>query len=1291
MTSHDGGRARPNADERPLPLRPRMPHLPFNDPNASWMWFEEAVRDLFRRIDGFTNVNFYGAAGDAQKGIDISADSTERGHVGIQAKKVATFGAGDVAAAVTKATTYAADNFILALSIKASLRTRLEVGKHAKWDLWDQIRLSDVVRDLPLDEAIDYVERHFAEGTVAAFLGRGRPTTFISRELFFAPFEDPSRPINHLWSRVGPDAPLDELQSFLASDQRVGLIQGPIGIGKTKLLFDFTSTQRNDVAIAFHATGTRITADALRELRFGPQLVIVDDAAGVDGLAALLAHVLRTPELKLVLTGPIGNASLYETVLEAGFVPGEVRSVGLARLTREPTIALVQQVIEGEDAQIEEAVVNYAISSPLDTIFTARVLKKQQHSPNDFKSSAEVRELVRSLYLEVATGAIADDIPKDDVKATLHILAALGPAKIEEDAWLEAAAAVIEMDLDRLLRTLDAIEDAGILVRRGFHYFIAPEMLRQQILLAALIVRGRPTAFARRLVAHFPNDAHLLLNLAIVDLESQSSDGPDVFTPVWNDVRAEVIAANSLDRSQFLDNLKELGFHKPAEVYELVSYLVDHPATNEDTQPFVSAGFGLDHDDVLREIPSVLRYVMLGSLDLVARCVSLLWRLGRDCQVRSHEDPLRMVTELARYEVGASTGMATRIIDAVARLIDAGEADTPQRSLIDLIVPILARDISMTASRGTKFTISRTVLSVASVHPLRDRAIHLVAAAAKGNDGRRAYRAIELLIDLMRDPENQIADPAPEVVADWDRERAMAFDALDDIVDAGAWPLRELQMAYALRFYAAYGRSNLVRTHGSAILAKLGPTVDRDRYRMLIDRFLTFDAFIDVRRDEPSVGEQRRAEFLKETVAQLLADLDDPDLVLDDLAGRLALIERAGIAGSPWQVFWEIVRVRPELGGPLGEAILERGEPAFLQTIAPFVSTRIERNAAEGEAFALRVLNQGSIEAAIGVANALSMREAASDRDGSVREALFARLLADPRIAVRLAAAHNLLFFRARYPQRIVALVLAARIEDDANLADRIFMALPRDVEELGDAVLRALTEKLVDVPELEYFALAFLTQIAEAHPSVVMDLLRKRIFEGPEEREYRPVPFVGREIDALMAQLAGTPEFEEEIIALSGLAAATPRSRERFALFVGHLAKAAPNIVKRLVTAAMASEEPERQQAGASWLRYVPHVMIMEDVDYVIDLLERAHAVSSDLGIHTEGPITNALVSGAEAVGHYEAAPSDIRLTAFSDAALQREGLSPAVRRFLENLRKTGLNNAKRSIRSAEEAFGLQ
>lgn len=1278
-------------DRRP-PIRPRVALLPFDDPQQSWNWFEEAVRDLLGRMPQFRNVEAYGVQGDHQEGIDIRADS-EAGHIGIQCKKVTECGPGDVGTAILAAT-YPAERFILALSRRATVGARRVIDQHENWELWDQARLSDAVRALPPDQAVDYIERHFHLAWVNDFLGRGRPSTFIGCDASLEPFRDVARLVHHEWTRVDDNGALLHLQAFLASRERVALVDGPIGIGKSKLVYDLTAADLGR-PVYFLAAGATVTPDGLREISAGPALIIVDNADDAEGVSLLLGQVLRNPDQQLILTvSASAVAAMNEHLTEAGLEPAQLRSVSLERLARRPTIELAREALGREDAEIEEAIVLHASDSPLTTILTAKLIRDRTTTTAALESEGHVRDLVRSLYREVATGAVADEIPREDVKAVLQLLAAVGPARIERDDWLMPAASFLAWDVEHLLRVIDAIDDARILSRLGSKYAVAPEMLRQSIMLEACTVRGRRTTFPNRVLEHFPQDPKLLHNLAIADLESRASGGPDLFSAPWESIAQAIRDGNSLDRSHFLSQLDTLGFFKPDEVFELVAFLVDHPATNEDTQPYADVGIVIEHKSVLREMPGALKRVMMGSRERLSGCVELLWRIGKDQTTwHSGDDPIRTVSGLVRYEVGVGTEIAAAVVDVVARMIERGERDTKAHSLLELIAPVLARDVQSAISQGTQLTIRRFVLTVDSVRDLRDRALGVVGAAALGASPRRADKAIGLLADLLREPANQLGEPSVETVAAWDRERGLGLDVFDQIVDAGTLPIRELRIAHNLPFYARYSPSAYVRERASALLGRLGSSPGRDRYRVLMDEFLRADTFVDLRRERDwQEGERRRAAFVSTVAAEVLAATDVPDAIVADLRTRMAAIADAGLYASPRLLFAEIHRQRPDLGMSLVDAILETGDPGLYSWLEPFIRAEFLRDPAQGEALARRVMAIGHADASIAVANALVYHSERADHDCAIRQGLFQTLLTSAFIEARRAAAHDLMFLKNECPDVIPELVLHAEIGADSALAERLYLALPANVEGIDVATRDALAAKLVPVLELDHWPLAFLQHMAPTRSAVVLDVFAARIFLDGAPEGYASVPSSEISVGPVVRALATSPTFEAELLALIRQRAdIADEQLARFAPFLRHIAHVLPDLVKGMVVEGLASQSEGIQRAALTWVRYVPHAVLEGDVPYIIRMLERAHEISAEMGMRAEGAITAELTTGAESVGHYEGAPSDMRLQTVAKAALPLEGLSIPVRRFFAGLLEHGRRLEQQTIHSAEEAFGPQ
>jgi hypothetical protein len=225
---------------------------------------------------------------------------------------------------------------------------------------------------------------------------------------------------------------------------------------------------------------------------------------------------------------------------------------------------------------------------------------------------------------------------------------------------------------------------------------------------------GRRTDFPDRVFDHFPYNHHVLHNLAIADIESRASGGPDLFREPWNAIAQGVRAGTSLDRSHFLREIDTLGFLKPDEVFALVDYLVAHPATNDDEQPYPELR-SIDQDSVLRNVPAVLKHVMAGSRERLPACVELLWQIGKtEPQRYSGEGSVRTIASLASYEVGVGTGRAMAIVEIVEQMMGRGEEDTEKHSLLDLIAPVLKRDVHAGISQGTQYTVRRLVVRVAS-------------------------------------------------------------------------------------------------------------------------------------------------------------------------------------------------------------------------------------------------------------------------------------------------------------------------------------------------------------------------------------------------------------------------------------------------------------------------------------------------------------------------------------------------------------------------------------------------
>jgi hypothetical protein len=1266
-----------------MPTRPLAATLPFNDPERDDQWFENVVRDLFR-LSGYENVVFNGGPGDRQGGVDIFADR-DGAHIGIQCKKEQQFGESDTDTAIAEGT--GADRYILALSRRATVGVRRAIGKHENWTLADQVELSDMVRALPHDVAVTFIEQHFHPAHVETFLGRHRATAFLEREVFFGPWCNPEALLSHHWARVGA-GPLESATAFIEDDARLLIVSGAIGSGRSKLLFDTTAGHLGGYHPYFLAAGADVTAASLSEIRAERSLVIVDDAQDVEHLAHVLSHVLARPHAKIILCVNAAQRSVVrDTAIANGFSPNAIREIRMERLGRDDTIALTRIVLGAEDLRIENAIVEHASDTPLSTILIARAIRDRRDE--QITDDAHIRDLVRALYRDIALGNISDTVPRDDARAVLEVLAATGPARIESDEWLAATSAFLGWENpDRLLRALDAIDESGVLLRRGYHYSIAPAMLREALMLGACVAHGRSTTFPTRIAEHFPQRLRFLTNLAIADFQSLRDGGPALFGDVWTRAEAELRATYSLERAAFLDHAHELAYLRPRELLRLTRYLLTHPATNDAEQPFANLHV-VGHDSVRHAVPQVLTAIMRGEPTLARECVPLLWQLARESDEPWYRhDPIRTILDLLEYDSQQGTAVATVIVETIEHMLAAGEPDSARTSLLELLAPVLSRDLTEHISTHTSLVIRQFVLNVESVSALRDRAIAVLEQAALGSDARRADDALKLLGELLPDPRNLSQIPSKETSAPWERERARVLDIYERIVDEARYPLRELRIADVLPWHARNHRSDMVRSRANALLTTLSGRQDNQRYRILIPGYVSFHSFYDLTGDAQK-AQAALQEFVQEQTRDALR-FTHPAELLEDLVPRMDAIGDAGLRASPLDLFWAIVAQHSAFGFSLLYCIVDSGNERFYPYLQPLIGTLFLENVTAAVAICERLLNSGNIAAATAVAASLGHRGANAGASANARTTLFARVLQHENLTVRLTAAFQLNFFARDYPECAVPLVIAARLDEDSKLADEVFMALP-DAEPTNEQS-EALLEKLRHVNELKYWPMHFMERIAPTHAPAIFELIRWRLTNGPTARAFHPVPYVvDPPMRTFLEALCNAPDFDASIRDFVGrYTDISPQRTFFFDTFMGQIASVAAGAIKPAIEQALNSDDERMHRASAGWMHSMPNVVLTSDIDFVVRVVERATRIGAEFANDFFAAVLNAIGSGAEAIAPYEAAPRDLRMQSVAAAALQH-ALSDEARRFFEELLEAGERSAQHSIRSSEDTFGPQ
>jgi len=128
---------------------------------------------------------------------------------------------------------------------------------------------------------------------------------FVSPGDFFREWLNSDKPFNHAWSLVGLTNYLQSLNEFVEStQQRIAILPGRGGIGKTKLLHAFAEQfNHSEFILRFAEQGVTITTENVGNLPANPCVIVVNDAHQRErDLSVLLALVRQHPTIKLILS-----------------------------------------------------------------------------------------------------------------------------------------------------------------------------------------------------------------------------------------------------------------------------------------------------------------------------------------------------------------------------------------------------------------------------------------------------------------------------------------------------------------------------------------------------------------------------------------------------------------------------------------------------------------------------------------------------------------------------------------------------------------------------------------------------------------------------------------------------------------------------------------------------------------------------------------------------------------------------------------------------------------------------
>ncbi|MEU2181874.1 hypothetical protein [Streptomyces thermolilacinus] len=834
----------------------------------------------------------------------------------------------------------------------------------------------------------------------------------------------------------------------------------------------------------------------------------------------------------------------------------------------------------------------------------------------------EIRRQLAEAFLHTAIPDHTADSAR--VRSVLRAVSLLQPFRENVPVYQQALADLTRQPFYDAAPHLRALEEAGVLLRRGTSLRIVPDLLGDVVLADAALLptTGAPTDYlvhAHAVLKAQEPLLHALVNTSRVEWQ-WSQDHPDAHTlaeSLWAEVSKAVQQACPQERIGYLPFLRRVGVFQAGRTLSLVRWLYEH---QPDTH-------------LLRGLPPVLEAVAYDLAHIDDAC-DLLWILGRDDDRRLNAHPdhaLRILTSLASYEVGKPFAYQEAVIRAVGRWASAEQPSVHPRMPLELLDPIFDVTAESTTQDGWTLTIQRTSIPVEQLLGLRRRALDLLSREYAQPDPRRSARAALAFEAALRNTHN----------AGEEHVTALLHGLRDQTRTCRPGPLAAVGVRQAVDWNLTYG-SETNKQAAHEVLDALPASTGHD---LAVALHTSWWSHLRRTRD---LDDHQAAEMAWDIQLHATAEATKtwtPEHTWHQVRTLLADgYDVFGYTPEHAQPFMKhLLAVRPEMAQLIctdAGQCTERVQQAVLPTA---LRTLMHQNPESAIERAQELVTTGDPALKLAVATALAGPD--HDLDTQVVTSLGQLLAEDPDPTVRcllIRAAGKLSrtdHATAVHLLTTVPLMGSTEVASDIAMAITVFEWLSWTDLSAGQAA--ALLQQLRHVRTLDDYQIqTLLSTLSASHSDDVLALLIARVehWEDNVEREptFNPLPFQWH-VPLRFSDTSDRLTYLRRILSWTAIPEAGSRKaarREHHApeLFLAVAGKADRG-VKTLLLEGLRSEQPQGRHAAAVLFRALEGDVVWQDPEFVSDALQTAAQVSEDLML-TVGSSLHMSVSSGTRVG---------------------------------------------------------
>lgn len=1233
--------------------------------------FELFCADLIKMVGGNgITVRRLGSQGHDQDGLDIISTTSEGKVAGFQCKRASQFGPTDVRN-VVRAVSRECDTYTLILSRVVSPQAADAIKEFPRWEIWDKDDLSRIFRtELNNDQKGRLVDIYF-KGQRRALAGLDEAGPWLTAEEFFLPFEGRDKPFTHGWGLVARTNEVKAVVDFARSAQPVLFLSAAGGMGKSKLLRDACealATAAPGCTLRFLSPAAEADRKSLQDLGPGAKLLVIDDAHDRDKFGELLQFVANTANLtKIILaTRPYAVARLKNQAATYGFI--DVQHLTLAPLTKDDLEHLAGQVLPSKisNPETRRQLVEFSGQSPLVVAMAARVLATERLPFESIKDQNVFKTVILSRFAKVIIGDLgvagAERLHRD----VLEVLALVQPFHIDDPQLHQMLYELGGVKGEDAAAVLRRFLEGGVIFKRGANYRLMPDVLGDYVLdEACLDASGRLSPYARKAIEFVPDKlvTNLLVNLGRTDWRRNdgNTEGSDLLAHIWrsfDEIETEWDAR--------LDAIKSVAVYQPMQALEFVRRQVRR-----------GQAFGC--------LPDILRGIAYSGVAF-NEVLEVLWTLGRNDESQTNSNtshPIRVITDLAGYDLRKPLFFSEGVLDYALSLCDKPEAWTYKATPLDLLKPLMSLEGLHHTSNRLSFSVSPFFVDYDVVKPYRARIVDKMLELLTQPSVRIAYEAASFLEVATRAPVGLMGQSGNDDQAEaYYAEFVNTLGRVRAALISGIHPIAAVQVVLKIAWYATRHRRDMGKAARAVLKAApndIGYVIRELAFGNVWDRFIEDDS------------EERVKRFIQERGAKIVTAYPSVADRLHAIEAALDELAEARANAQTHFIIHQMCRDDPAFSEALCDIALRQPDRRIAQHVHSALGLLVYADADRGRYWCGRFLTTGIKPLLFAVASAYTHREGTPTPDDI---AVLQELLrhADPDVSG--AAIEAVAYWRDMPATQRLSLLVEANFGGRSKSADSAALALvgPRRDKELQTLPVEQIVRfvgKLEDIKELKgHWIDKLLSALSFAFPFETLQFFMRRVERSVADEGVRfRVANYGPWRHELLNFL-GSPEYPEVARTLWRWLSARAGDRkfeyaaaDFFEAALGHDNAAVAEFFTRWLDTAT----PEELSLMATLLRQAKPDFVFEQSGFVTRLLDHCRDAGTKVWERALSYLSSAAVSGMRQGTPGEPMPRDISDLERSIEMLNRiSKLSPAFELY-DTIRRHAEANIRHSRAEAE------